>query len=69
AEIVGGPNRQQLGQLSGRRSFRLDGGSRSDGTPDRVLATWIVRARNLTGLEVTATHPRAGTVRANVTPQ
>ena len=66
AEIVGGPNRVTLGQLAGRSSFRLNGGALNDGTPDRVLATWIVRATSLDGLTVTATHQRAGTVTAPV---
>ena len=60
AEIVGGPNRVQLGQLSGRSSYRLNGGTRSDGTPDRVSAKWIVRG-GAEGISVVASHPRAGT--------
>ena len=63
AEIVNGVNRQQLGQLSGRNSYLLDGGSRNDGTPDRVLARWLVRSLSAGGgadVTVTATHPRAG---------
>jgi hypothetical protein len=66
AEIIGGPNRYQLGQLSGRSAYRLDGGSRSDGTPDRVLATWLVRSVSGDGITVVATHPRAGTRRRAV---
>lgn len=67
AEVVGGPNRQQLGQLEGRRAFRLDGGARSDGTPDRALATWVVRVPAGTAeLQVTAWHERAGRVTATI---
>ena len=60
AVIVSGPNRVQLGQLSGRSSYRLNGGTRSDGTPDRVSAKWIVRG-GAEGIRVVASHPRAGT--------
>lgn len=66
AMVVGGSNRQRLGQLAGRSAFRLDGGGRNDGTPDRVLATWIVRAPTGTSVEVTATHQRAGRATATV---
>jgi hypothetical protein len=57
-EVVGGPARQQLGQLAGRAAMRFAG--RSDGTPDRVLTTWVVRAPRGTEVEVVARHPRAG---------
>ena len=61
AKIVNGVNRQQLGQLSGRSGYLLDGGSRNDGTPDRVLARWFVRALGSgAGAAVTVIHPRAG---------
>lgn len=66
ATIVGGPNRQRLGQLAGRAAFRLDGGVRSDGTPDRVLATWIVQAPAAGSIEVVANHQRAGRATAVV---
>ncbi|MCU1396992.1 MAG: peptidase family protein [Acidimicrobiales bacterium] len=68
-EIVGGTNRVRLGQLAGRSGFRLDGGSRNDGTPDRVLARWTLRApSSSTGFSVSviAEHPRAGTRVATV---
>lgn len=61
AEIIGDVNRVRLGQLAGRSGFRVDGGGRNDGTPDRVLATWMVRAADPAGITVTASHPRAGT--------
>lgn len=69
ASIVSGPNRKTLGQLDGRSGFRLDGGGRNDGTPDRVLATWIVRASAAVEIGITASHPRAGTRRASVSTQ
>ncbi len=68
--IVGGQNRVQAGQLSGRSSFRLDGGARSDGTPDRVLVSWVLRAQDraaLQGLAAIAIHQRAGAVERVVT--
>ncbi|MCU1387530.1 MAG: peptidase family protein, partial [Ilumatobacteraceae bacterium] len=68
-EIIGGTNRVRLGQLAGRSSFRLDGGSRNDGTPDRVLATWTLRGPSSTAgfsVSVIAEHPRAGTRAATV---
>lgn len=64
AEVDGGPNRQLLGQLAGYGEARFSGGS--DGTPNRVLATWVVRATGPVEVGVTASHPRAGTVRATV---
>jgi hypothetical protein len=57
-EVVGGPARLQLGQLEGRASMRFRGGS--DGTPDRVLATWVVRAGAGATVTVEASHDRAG---------
>ncbi|HSL58316.1 MAG TPA: M14 family metallopeptidase [Acidimicrobiales bacterium] len=66
-EIVGGPNRQQLGQLAGRQGFRLDGGERHDGTPDRVLASWVVRVDGeVPTLTAVADHERAGRATAVV---
>ncbi len=66
AELVTGSDRIELGQLAGRalrqnavRSF----GSSSDGTDDRTVAEWIVRAPAGTDCEVEITHDRAGTVR------
>jgi hypothetical protein len=62
ASVVG-EARLRLGQLAGRSDIERDGGERNDGTPDRVLATWIVRAPRGTSLELTASHPRAGVSR------
>jgi hypothetical protein len=63
--VVDGHNRRQLGQLAGRSAFRLNGGDYNDGTPDRVLATWVVEGPAGATVEVVARHPRAG--RASVT--
>jgi Zinc carboxypeptidase len=60
ATVVGGPARVQLGQLEGRATTRFSRGH--DGTPDRVLATWVVRAEPGTTLAVTVSHERAGRV-------
>ncbi|HEY5876541.1 MAG TPA: M14 family zinc carboxypeptidase, partial [Ilumatobacteraceae bacterium] len=67
AETVGGPARAELGQLEGRSRFRRDGGSRMDGTPDRALATWVVRGQAGDEVAITARHQRAGTARATLT--
>lgn len=67
ASIVAGANRVTLGQLGGRSSFRLDGGSRNDGSPDRVLASWTVRAPSAAELGVTVRHPRAGARQTSIT--
>jgi murein tripeptide amidase MpaA len=67
AEIVSGSNRQKLGQLSGRSAYRLDGGSRNDGTPDRLLVKWTVRASPEDAITVVAQHPRAGRASRPVT--
>src|SRR5215207_5801798 len=58
AEVVGGPARQRLGQLQGRTAARF--GQWHDGTPDRLLATWVVRAAAGTEVTVSAAHERAG---------
>ena len=65
ADVLDGPARRQLGQLDGRASLRFRHGI--DGTPDRVLASWTVRAPAGTEVSVTATHARAGTAVATLT--
>jgi hypothetical protein len=60
AAVVGGPARLQLGQLEGRAATRFS--RRHDGTPDRVLASWVVRAERGTTVDVTVAHERAGRV-------
>ncbi len=64
ASVVGGPARQQLGQLEGRAAARFT--EWHDGTPNRVLASWVVRAE--AGAEVVASvrHDRAGAVQVTV---
>ncbi len=58
AEVVGAPARQLLGQLQGRSAARF--GLYHDGTPDRTLATWVVRAPAGTVVTIRAAHDRAG---------
>ncbi|HWL43918.1 MAG TPA: M14 family metallopeptidase [Ilumatobacter sp.] len=62
--VLDGTARRRLGQLEGRAALRFNGWH--DGTPDRALVSWTVRAPAGTELTVTATHPRAGTVAATV---
>jgi hypothetical protein len=63
-EVLDGPARRTLGQLEGRRSSA--GGARNDGTPDRAMHRWLVRAPQGARLVVSAEHPRAGTVTAEI---
>jgi hypothetical protein len=65
AEVVDGTARREVGQLAGRSGFDLAGGSHNDGTPDRVLVTWLVRVPRQEPearptVRIDARHPRAG---------
>ena len=60
AEVLGGSRRIELGQLQGRSASRW--GHWNDGTPDRVLATWVVRGEAGSIVTVTVEHQRAGAV-------
>ncbi len=69
ATLVTGEQRIDLGQLDGRaqmqnavRSFA----SGSDGTDDRAVAEWIVRAPAESVCSVEVAHDRAGTIRTTV---
>lgn len=57
--VIDGPPRRLHDQLEGRRT--TIGALRNDGTPDRVLSRWTVRASPQTWVTLTATHERAGT--------
>ena len=46
--------------------FLLNGGAMSDGTPDRVMHSWIVRASRGTEVALTVRHPRCGEVAKNL---
>ena len=58
ATVIGGSARIEFGQLDGRASARFAGGS--DGTPDRALMAWTVRATVGTEVTVRVCHQRAG---------
>jgi hypothetical protein len=64
-EVVGGPARLELGQLEGGSHARF--AEQNDGTPDRVLASWVVRAEPGSSVTVTVEHPRAGRATATLT--
>jgi Zinc carboxypeptidase len=64
ATVVGGPARVQLGQLEGGSATRFTWPN--DATPDRVLASWVVRADVGTRLTVDVSHERAGRVRVEL---
>lgn len=69
AQLATGTERIELGQLAGRalmqnavRSFAIG----SDGTDDRGVAEWLVRAPRGTVCSVDVAHDRAGVVRVDV---
>jgi hypothetical protein len=66
AQTVVGSARLELGQLDGRVATRFQSG-KNDGTPERVLATWVVRAAPGTVVNVDVRHPRAGRTSVDVT--
>jgi hypothetical protein len=68
AHVVGGTARQELGQLGGRLDMRFASG-KNDGTPDRVLAGWVVQAASGTSVEVAVRHQRAGSTTVTVVLQ
>lgn len=59
ATVVGSPARLELGQLEGRLALQFNGG-KHDGTPERVLASWIVQGAPGTAITVQVSHQRAG---------
>ncbi len=66
ASLVTGAERLDLGQLGGRalkQNAVWSFSSRSDGTDDRAVAEWIVRAPAGTEVAVEVAHDRAGVVR------
>jgi hypothetical protein len=66
-EVIEGEARVRIGQLDGRSKVLLDGGAMSDGTTDRHLQTWIIRAKSGTVVTLSATHQRAGSASTTVT--
>ncbi len=63
AEVIGGSAWSELGQLAGRADMRFTGSN--DGSPDRVLAQWTVRAAAGTQVQIAVAHPRAGSTSAS----
>jgi hypothetical protein len=66
AECLDGPARVTIGQLGGGLDIRLRG-EPNDGTPDRALVTWTVRAKAGDTITVETSHQRAGTARRTLT--
>lgn len=71
-EVLDGPARRRLGeeapgggQLDGRAALRFAQGN--DGTPDRALVRFVVRAAPGTGIRVVAKHERCGRSSAEYT--
>ena len=59
-EVIEGEAKVRIGQLEGRSKVLLDGGAMSDGTTDRHLQTWIIRAKRGSVVTLSASHQRAG---------
>ena len=59
-EVLDPPARREVGQLAGRSELELRSGRTNDGTPDRTLVTWTVRAPAGTEVLIEARHQRAG---------
>jgi hypothetical protein len=66
ATTIGCAAKEKVGQLSGRAMFLLNGGAMSDGTPDRLLHSWVVRASHGAEVALTVRHPRCGEVSATL---
>jgi len=66
ATTVGGPSTARLGQLAGRAAMNLGGRPPSDGTPDRLLHEWTVRAPAGETLTIEVSHQRAGRITAEI---
>ena len=64
ADVLGGPARQRLGELTGRSALRFN--HWHDGTPDRALASWVVRGPEGTNVQLTVRHQRAGVATVTV---
>jgi zinc carboxypeptidase len=65
-DVLDPPARREVGQLAGRSAHELRGGRTNDGTADRVLVTWTVRAATGADLTVEARHQRAGRVERSI---
>jgi hypothetical protein len=61
---VGGTARHQFGHLDGRASMRFRDGN--DGTPDRVLMSWVVQAVAGSQVTIDVISDRTGRISASV---
>jgi hypothetical protein len=64
-DIIGGPAREEFGQLDGRAGLRFR--NSNDGTADRALLSWVVKAQVGTEITVEANHERAGSAHMTIT--
>jgi hypothetical protein len=66
ATVVDGPARREHGQLGGRLNHRFAFG-KHDGSPERLLATFVVQAPAGTTVHASVQHQRAGRTGADIT--
>jgi hypothetical protein len=68
ARLVGGDPKTEAGQLKGRNDKRsTTWWANDESTGDLVKLEWVVEAAAGTQIGIEARHPRAGTVRSNIT--
>lgn len=67
AKLISGLPKTMCGQLTGRDGQPSSSFWGEDDTSDRAKVEWVVQAEAGGVVEITAVHPRAGTVRTNVT--
>jgi murein tripeptide amidase MpaA len=67
AALVTGQLKTKLGQLAGRDQKPSAPFWTNDATADRTKVEWVITAEPGSVVEITAVHPRAGTVRSSVT--
>jgi hypothetical protein len=66
ADVVGDTARRDLGQLGGRLDHRFAYG-KHDGTPERTLVAWTVKAAAGSAVSVSVRHQRAGNIDVSIT--
>lgn len=67
AKLLTGKLKTMLGQLAGRDQKSTAPIWSGDPTDDRAKVEWVIEAESGTDVEITAVHPRAGTIRQTVT--
>jgi hypothetical protein len=67
AKLVTGTAKTMLGQLQGRSHKPSSPIWSGDATSDRAKVEWVVEADAGSVVEITAVHPRAGTIRQTIT--